>query len=44
MDLGFRLVGEIVVLVQGRILRRGAAADIAADPEVRAVYLGRGAA
>jgi branched-chain amino acid transport system ATP-binding protein len=44
MDLVFRFVREIVVLVQGRILRRGAPAEIAADPEVRAVYLGRGAA
>jgi branched-chain amino acid transport system ATP-binding protein len=43
MDLVFRFVREIVVLVQGRVLRRGAPAEIAADPEVRAVYLGRGA-
>jgi branched-chain amino acid transport system ATP-binding protein len=41
MDLVFRFVREIVVLVQGRILRRGVPAEIAADPEVRAVYLGR---
>ena len=43
MDLVFRFVREIVVLVQGRILRRGTPAEIAADPEVRAVYLGRSA-
>ena len=33
--------GEITVLVQGRILTQGEPAKIAADPEVRAVYLGR---
>jgi branched-chain amino acid transport system ATP-binding protein len=44
MDLVFRFAREIVVLVQGRVLARGAPADIAADSEVRAVYLGRSAA
>ncbi len=44
MDLVFRFAREIVVLVQGRVLTRGAPADIAADPQVRAVYLGRNAA
>jgi len=44
MDLVFRFAREIVVLVQGRVLTRGAPADIAADPQVRAVYLGRRAA
>jgi branched-chain amino acid transport system ATP-binding protein len=44
MDLVFRFVREIVVLVQGRVLTRGKPADIAADPRVRAVYLGRSAA
>ena len=44
MDLVFRFAREIVVLVQGRVLTRGAPADIAADPQVRAVYLGRSAA
>jgi branched-chain amino acid transport system ATP-binding protein len=42
MDLVFRFAREIVVLHQGKILRRGAPAEIAADVEVRAVYLGRG--
>jgi len=41
MDLVFRFAHEIVVMVQGQVLRRGAPSEIAADPEVRAVYLGR---
>jgi len=41
MDVIFRFAREIIVLVQGRVLRRGAPAEIAADQEVRAVYLGR---
>jgi branched-chain amino acid transport system ATP-binding protein len=41
MDVVFRFAREITVLVQGRILISGAPAKIAADPEVRAVYLGR---
>jgi branched-chain amino acid transport system ATP-binding protein len=40
MDVVFRFAHEIVVLVQGRILTRGAPGAIAADPQVRAVYLG----
>jgi len=42
-DMGviFRFAKEIIVLVQGRVLTRGEPARIAADPEVRAVYLGR---
>jgi branched-chain amino acid transport system ATP-binding protein len=40
MDLVFRLATRITVLVQGRILVEGAPAEIAADPEVRQVYLG----
>lgn len=44
MDLVFRFVQEIVVLVAGRILTRGTPAEIAADPRVRAVYLGRSVA
>jgi branched-chain amino acid transport system ATP-binding protein len=41
MDVIFRFAHEIIVLVQGRVLTRGEPAKIAADPEVRAVYLGR---
>jgi branched-chain amino acid transport system ATP-binding protein len=40
MDVVFRFAQEIVVLVQGRVLTRGAPAEISADPRVRAVYLG----
>jgi branched-chain amino acid transport system ATP-binding protein len=43
MDLVFRFAQEIIVLVQGRILSRGSPTEIAADPQVRAVYLGRSA-
>jgi branched-chain amino acid transport system ATP-binding protein len=41
MDIVFRFAQEIVVLVQGRVLTRGAPAAISADPQVRAVYLGK---
>jgi branched-chain amino acid transport system ATP-binding protein len=41
MDLVFKFAKEIVVLVQGAVLTRGKPDAIAADPEVRAVYLGR---
>ena len=41
MDVVFRFAREITVLVQGSILTQGEPAKIAADPEVRAVYLGR---
>ncbi len=41
MDLVFRFAREIVVLVQGAVLVRGEPAAIAANPEVRSVYLGR---
>jgi len=40
MDLVFRLASRITVLVQGRILVEGTPEAIAADPEVRRVYLG----
>jgi ABC-type branched-subunit amino acid transport system ATPase component len=40
MDLVFRLAQRITVLVQGRILVEGTPEVIAADPEVRKVYLG----
>ncbi len=41
MDLVFKFAKEIVVLVQGAVLTQGHPDEIAADPEVRAVYLGR---
>ena len=41
MEVIFRFAKEIVVLLQGRVLTRGAPADIAKNPEVRAVYLGK---
>ncbi len=41
MDIVFRFAQEIVVMVQGRILTRGAPAAISADLQVRAVYLGK---
>ena len=41
MDLVFRFAHEIIVLVQGRVLTRDVPEKIAADPEVRAVYLGK---
>jgi ABC-type branched-subunit amino acid transport system ATPase component len=40
MDLVFRLARRITVLVQGRILVEGPPDMIAADPQVRQVYLG----
>jgi len=40
MDLVFRLAQRITVLVQGTILVEGPPEAIAADPEVRRVYLG----
>ena len=40
MDLVFRLARRITVLVQGSILVEGPPEAIAADPEVRRVYLG----
>jgi branched-chain amino acid transport system ATP-binding protein len=44
MDLVFRFAHAIAVLVQGRVLTTGTPQEIAADPRVRAVYLGRGTA
>jgi branched-chain amino acid transport system ATP-binding protein len=41
MEVIFRFAKEIIVLLQGRVLTRGAPAAIAENPEVRAVYLGR---
>lgn len=40
MDLVFRVARRIVVLVQGRILTEGTPEDIAADAQVRELYLG----
>lgn len=40
MDLVFRVARSIVVLVAGRILTEGPPAQIAADPQVRDLYLG----
>ncbi|SFA80697.1 amino acid/amide ABC transporter ATP-binding protein 1, HAAT family [Poseidonocella pacifica] len=42
MDLVFRVARQIVVLVQGRILTEGTPEDIAADAQVRELYLGGG--
>jgi ABC-type branched-subunit amino acid transport system ATPase component len=44
MDLVFRLAQRITVLVQGSVLVEGPPEAIAADPEVRKVYLGERAA
>lgn len=40
IELVFRFADRISVLVAGKIIREGAPAEIADDPEVRAVYLG----
>jgi branched-chain amino acid transport system ATP-binding protein len=40
MDLVFRLANRITVLVQGSVLVEGAPPEIAADAQVRQVYLG----
>src|SRR5262245_49608300 len=42
MDLVFRFGERITVLVSGAICAEGTPAEIAANPEVRAVYLGSG--
>jgi ABC-type branched-subunit amino acid transport system ATPase component len=44
MDLVFRLAQRITVLVQGSVLTEGSPQEIAANPEVRQVYLGERAA
>ena len=41
MDLVFRFARRITVMVGGAILTEGTRAEIAADPRVRAAYLGR---
>jgi branched-chain amino acid transport system ATP-binding protein len=40
MDLVFRFAERITVLVSGAVFAEGAPAEIAANPEVRAIYLG----
>ncbi len=42
MDVVFRFAKRITVLVAGEVLCEGPPAEIAADPRVRAVYLGEG--
>ena len=44
MDLVFRFAHRITVMAEGRVLAEGDPASIAADPRVRAVYLGPGGA
>ena len=41
MNLVFRFASRIIVMVSGRILVEGTPAEIAADPRVREVYLGK---
>jgi branched-chain amino acid transport system ATP-binding protein len=41
MDLVFRFAARVIVMVGGRVLVEGTPAEIAADPRVRAVYLGK---
>src|SRR5262249_52514077 len=43
MDLVFRFAKRITVLVSGAIFASGSPREIAADPDVRAVYLGQAA-
>jgi branched-chain amino acid transport system ATP-binding protein len=40
MDVVFRFASRIIVMVSGRILVEGTPQEIAADPQVREVYLG----
>lgn len=42
MDIVFRFASRIIVMVNGGILVEGSPDEIAADPRVREVYLGRG--
>ena len=41
MELVFRFASRVIVLVGGRVLVDGTPHEIASDPQVRAVYLGR---
>ena len=43
MELVFRFASRVIVMVGGRVLVEGAPHEIAADQEVRAVYLGKAA-
>ena len=40
MEMVRRFASEVVVLVQGRVLRKGTPTEVMADPEVQRVYLG----
>ena len=41
MELVFRFASRVIVMVGGRLLLDGTPAEIAAEPRVREVYLGR---
>jgi len=41
MDLVFRFASRVIVMVGGRVLVEGTPQEIASDPRVRAVYLGK---
>jgi branched-chain amino acid transport system ATP-binding protein len=41
MEVVFRFASRVIVMVGGRLLREGSPGEIAADPLVREVYLGR---
>jgi ABC-type branched-subunit amino acid transport system ATPase component len=41
MELVFRFATQVIVMVGGRVLVQGAPHEIAIDPQVRAVYLGK---
>ena len=41
MELVFRFATRVIVMVGGSILVEGTPAEIASDPQVRAVYLGK---
>ena len=43
MDLVFRFATRVIVMVGGAVLLDGTPQEIASDPRVRAVYLGKGA-
>jgi branched-chain amino acid transport system ATP-binding protein len=41
MEVVFRFASRVILMVGGRLLLEGSPAEIAADPRVREVYLGR---